>query len=165
MTRLLFICAGNICRSPMAEAVFRHLAAEAGLADHFEIDSAGTGGWHLGELPHPKTRSILEEQKISYDGQQARQIQQDDIKHYDYLVVMDSENYQDVAALARQAGNAPGELVRLLDFADPQVTNGRSDVPDPYYVGGYDAVYTLVRSGCQGLLRHIQKAEDLPGSA
>jgi protein-tyrosine phosphatase len=165
MTRLLFICAGNICRSPMAEAVFRHLAAEAGLADHFEIDSAGTGGWHLGELPHPKTRAILEEQKISYDGQQARQIQQDDIEHYDYLVVMDSENYQDVAALARQAEGAPGELVRLLDFADPQVTNGLSDVPDPYYVGGYDAVYTLVRSGCQGLLRHIQQAEDLPGSA
>jgi protein-tyrosine phosphatase len=165
MIRLLFICAGNICRSPMAEALFRHLVTEAGLAGHFEIDSAGTGAWHLGELPHPETRAILDQQKISYAGQRARQIQRADIEHYDYLVVMDSDNYQDVAALARRSGKQRGELVRLLDFADPRVTGGERDLFDPYYQGGYDRVYTFVRSACEGLLRHIRQKEELPESA
>lgn len=153
-TSVLFICLGNVCRSPMAEAIFRNMVDDAGLARQFEVDSAGTGSWHVGDSPHRGTQAVLRTHDIGVDGMQARQIQPGDLKHFDYLVVMDGDNERDVNRLAQRYGPR-GEIVRLLDFADPAITDGVRDVPDPYYTGGFDYVYRLVRSGCEGLLAHV----------
>lgn len=151
---VLFICLGNICRSPMAEATFRKLVEDADLVHHFEIDSAGTGSWHVGDRPHRGTRAVLRKHGVSTHGMTARKVGSDDLHRFDYLVVMDAGNQRDMERLARRYG-ARGEIVRLLDLADPAVTNGVRDVPDPYYAGGFDYVYELVRSGCEGLLDRI----------
>ncbi len=156
-TSVLFICLGNICRSPMAEAVFRKLAMEAGLIDQFEIDSAGTGDWHVGSPPHRGTQAILRQHGVSFDGQRARQIQPDDLSHFDYLIVMDSSNLDDVKRLMKRRGmDEDGPiLARLLDYADPAIAGREQNVPDPYYTDNFDYVYELVTSGCQGLLKEI----------
>src|SRR2546421_5279164 len=109
MIRVVFVCLGNICRSPMAEAVFRNLVEEAGLTDQFEIDSAGTGDWHLGEPAHPGTRKILSKHGIELDHR-ARRVSPEDLSA-DYFIVMDRQNLRDVAAL----GDARIRL--MMEFA------------------------------------------------
>ena len=156
-TAILFICLGNICRSPMAEAIFRKLVQDAGLADRFEIDSAGTGDWHIGEPPHRGSQAILRKNGVSFNGQHARQIQAVDLGHYDYLIVMDSSNLDDVQTLVRRHGTdgLTPVIARLLDYADPAIAGREHNVPDPYYTGNFDYVYELITSGCQGLLKEI----------
>jgi protein-tyrosine phosphatase len=132
----------------MAEAVFRHLVAQAGLADRIVADSAGTGAWHVGELPHHGTRRVLRERGIDY-SHSARVIVPDDLTRFDYLIALDSENLADLRRLAR--GGHP-KIARLLDYAPGARTR---DVPDPYYTGGFGAVYDLVEQGCRGLLEQI----------
>lgn len=151
---VLFICLGNICRSPMAEAVFRDKVQSAGLTSKISVDSAGTGDWHVGDPPHRGTRSILREKGILAEGLVARQIEAVDLANFDYLVVMDESNQLAVEALAKGNGRH-GEILRLLDFADSDVTGGARDVPDPYFTGGFDTVYAMVDSGCQGLLAYV----------
>ncbi len=158
--RVLFVCMGNICRSPMAEAIFRTLVEEAGLAHRFEIDSAGIGSWHVGDPPHRGTQAVLRKHNIFPDGQRARQIRPRDLTHFDYIVAMDQDNLQDLEAMARRYG-LRGQLLLLLDLADPAVTNGQRDVPDPYYTGNFDYTFELVRSGCEGLLDFICKEQQL----
>lgn len=150
--RVLFICLGNICRSPMAEAVFRQLVEQAGLADRFLIESAGTGSWHIGEQPHRGTIEILRKNGISVGGKRAQQLQAGAPGAYDYLIAMDADNVADTAAITGQ------RVPRLLDFAPP---GSVKDVPDPYYTGNFDEVYQLVRAGAQGLLKHIRQQERL----
>ena len=153
--RVLFVCMGNICRSPMAEAVFRHQVAEAGLADRFVIDSAGTGGWHAGERPHRGTLAILDQHRIALGDQRARQLTPADFDTFTYLLAMDSENLNDMAAFHREA-HTRARL--LLDYA-PDL--GTREVPDPYYSGGFEHVYRLVDAGCRGLLAQIRQREGL----
>ncbi|MFD2369101.1 low molecular weight protein-tyrosine-phosphatase [Brevibacillus sp. GCM10020057] len=150
MTRVLFVCLGNICRSPMAEAVFRHLVEQEGLAAEISIDSAGIGGWHAGERPHAGTQKILNEKGIAHDTLRARQITPDDFAAFDYVVCMDEEN---LSALQRMAP-AGKKVYRLLDFASAAK---EQNVEDPYYTGRFAYVYELVEDGCRGLLAHIQK--------
>lgn len=157
---VLFICLGNICRSPMAEARMRALVQEAGLADQIEVDSAGTGPWHVGDRPHRGTQAVLARHGISSDGMLARQVHAADLDHFDYLVVMDGSNERDVKRFADQYG-ANGQVVRLLDFADEAITNGERDMPDPYYSGGFEHIYTLVDASTRGLLDHIQTEHQL----
>jgi len=163
MIRVLFVCLGNICRSPMAEAVFRQLVREEGLEHAIETDSAGTGHWHLGERPHRGTRVVLERRGIPYDGR-ARLITPRDLEEFDYIIVMDDSNLQDVLALGR--GRA--RVARLMDFA-PRA--GHSEVPDPYYTGHFEEVYDLVLQGARGLLDHLRheleaaSATDEPSTA
>lgn len=146
--KVLFVCLGNICRSPMAEAVFRRLVEEAGLASRFEIDSAGTGSWHVGEPAHSGTRRILARHQIAYHGR-ARQVTPADMAATDtYIISMDESNVRD---LERRYGRHP-RLFRLLAFA-PET--GERNVPDPYYTDNFETVYRLVLDGCRGLLRHI----------
>ncbi len=156
MIRVLFVCLGNICRSPMAEAVFRDKVEKAGLADHFEIDSAGTGGWHVGETAHQGTLDILAQHGISHDGR-SRQFTVDDLEKFDYVLVMDEQNLRDVQALARfrQTGAV---IKKFLAFA-PGIPE--EDVPDPYYEGGFDRVYEMVDAAAGGLLDHIRETRDL----
>ncbi len=155
VTRVLFVCLGNICRSPMAEAVFRHLVQQEGLADRFEIESGGTGGWHVGEPPHWGTLRELKERGIDLGGKRARQITAWDVESADYVVAMDRSNLR---ALQRYSGRnrLDGKVHLLLDFAGEV---GVQDVPDPYYEGNFDYVYELVEAGCWGLLAYIRETE------
>ncbi|MDQ0231651.1 low molecular weight protein-tyrosine-phosphatase [Metabacillus malikii] len=151
MVKVLFVCLGNICRSPMAEAVMRHLIAEEGLEDKITVDSAGTGDWHIGKPPHQGTREILTKNQISYEGQTARQLLEQDISSFDYIIGMDAEN---IGNIKRLAGDFPtNHIKRLLDYAKEFST---SDVPDPYYTGNFDEVYEMVTEGCRNLLSEIK---------
>ncbi len=152
--RVLFVCMGNICRSPMAEAVFRSLVKEAGLASTFEIASVGTGSWHVGERPHPGTQAILQRNGISVGDKRAQRLSPSDLDYYDYIIAMDQENIDDMAQIHSTAPR--GEIHRLLEFAP---SGGSLDVPDPYYTGCFDRVYDLVTAGCQGLLGYIRNRE------
>ncbi len=155
MIRVLFVCAGNICRSPMAEGVFRHLVEEAGLSDRIQVDSAGTGPWHVGEAAHPGTRKVLSQHGIRYQGR-ARQMSRADLHDFDYIVAMDHENLADIRA--RADGRTDAEVRLLLDYAPQAPTR---EVPDPYYSGRFQAVYELVRQGAEGLLAHIREEHGL----
>lgn len=151
---VIFVCLGNICRSPMAEAVFQHLVHEAGLADKFHIDSAGTGSWHIGEKAHRGTRAILQEHGIVYNGRARQVTGQDMADPQTYIITMDQSNSND---LRRQFGNHPNQY-RLLDFSSQKA---ESDVPDPYYTNNFEYVYQLVVDGCRGLLETIRLREGL----
>lgn len=153
MIHVNFICLGNICRSPMAEAIFERLVVEAGLDEEIVVDSAGTGSWHVGEPAHRGTRGVLQRHGIHYSGR-ARQVTQADMAPDHYVIAMDQSNLED---LQRRYGDHP-RLARLLDFA----SNGAErDVPDPYYTGNFEYVYNLVEDGCRGLLARIREEQNL----
>lgn len=155
--RVLFVCLGNICRSPMAEGVFRHQVAQAGLAGRIQADSAGTGAWHVGEAPHTGTRRVLREHGIEY-SHAARVVTRDDFQHFDYIVALDSDNLYSLRTMAS------GSTIRprlLMEYAPNASTR---DVPDPYYTGRFEEVYGLVEQGCQALLNHIIRTEGLTGA-
>lgn len=152
--RVLFVCLGNICRSPMAEAVFQKLVDDAGLSGKVLVDSAGTSSYHVGEQAHPGTRRVLTRHGINYDGR-ARQIKTDDLSNGStYFIAMDSDNLE---ALRQKFGDTP-HIHRLLDFA---IHANVHDVPDPYYSDNFDYVYRLVEDGCYGLLETIRRDEGL----
>jgi protein-tyrosine phosphatase len=156
---VLFVCLGNICRSPLAEAVFRALVDEAGLDDRFRIDSAGTSGYHVGEAPDPRTVAVARGRGITLD-RKARQVGAGDLGRFEYIIVMDASNLADVRRIA--AGTRSGADVRLLRSFDPEA--GRDlDVPDPYFGGpaGFQAVQRLVERACRGLLEHIRREHAL----
>ncbi len=153
--RVLFVCLGNICRSPMAEGVFRHLVEQAGLADKIEVDSAGTSNWHVGEPPHEGTRHVLKAHGIAYDGR-ARQVKRQDFYDFDYIVAMDSANLVELRHM--RPVDARAKLALFLNFAEDVEMR---DVPDPYYNGRFEYVYGLVERGAQGLLDYIREHEEL----
>jgi protein-tyrosine phosphatase len=157
---VLFVCMGNICRSPMAEAVFRAQVEAAGLASDIHVDSAGTHSYHLGHEPHPGTQAELERRGIPVGAQRSRLIEAEDFDTYDYIVVMDRENLANVQALLRDAELEHAGITLLLAHAEAGSVDV-DEVPDPYYVGGYERVYDLVESGSRGLLASIRR--DLAG--
>jgi protein-tyrosine phosphatase len=157
--RLLFICLGNICRSPMAEGVFRRVIEEEGLAHCFEIDSAGLGDWHVGQAPDDRAQAAARERGIEISGQCARQVVQEDFARFDLLLVMDRSNY---AELKRRAPKpAHGKIRYLLDYA-PHV--GTKDVPDPFFGGaeGFDHALDLIEEAAHGLVAALVSDEALP---
>lgn len=152
--RVLFVCSGNICRSPTAEAVFRALIEERGLSGEIEVDSAGTGSWHVGSPPDERSARAARARGIELSGR-ARQVETSDFERFDVLVAMDAGHAAELQALA------PAEMaakVRLLREFDPEaVAAGDTDVPDPYYGGpdGFEHVLDVVEAGTRGLMEEV----------
>ena len=154
--RLLFVCLGNICRSPMAEGVFRRVAAEQGVLDLFEIDSAGLGDWHIGQAPDTRAQAAALNRGMDISGQSARQITPGDYDRFDLLLAMDGSNYAELAQLAPRS--ARHKVRRFLDFAPHLPTQ---DVPDPFYGGseGFDHALDLIEDAARGLLAELLNDE------
>jgi protein-tyrosine phosphatase len=152
---VLFVCLGNICRSPLAEGVFHHLVQQAGIARHFHIDSAGTSGYHAGDPPDARTSSVARARGIELTSR-SRQLLQEDLQDFDYLIVMDEDNRAGVERLART--RAPRAKVHLLREFDDEA-NGDLNVPDPYYGGprGFEDVHDMVERSCRVLLDHLRE--------
>jgi protein-tyrosine phosphatase len=154
--RILFVCMGNICRSPTAEGVMRHVLREEGLADAVGLDSAGTGGWHAGAPPDARATAAAQARGIRLDGA-ARQVRRADFVDFDLILAADRENLADLRAIA-----PPGteSKVRLLREFDPGSEGAPDlDVPDPYYGGarGFEDVLDLVEAACRGLVAEIRR--------
>lgn len=151
MVHVLFVCLGNICRSPMAEAMFRDMVKKEGLENQIMIDSAGTGDWHVGHLPHQGTRDLLDQKGISYEGMKARQISSEDFHQFDYIIGMDESNIQNMKKV--QSSHTGAFVGRLLDLVSNETVK---DVPDPYFTGNFEEVHDLVKRGCEALLEKIK---------
>lgn len=166
-TRLLFVCLGNICRSPTAEGVMRALVSREGLEDSIEVESAGTGGWHVGSPPDARAAEAARARGVALGGT-ARQVRAQDFDDFNLLLAMDSENLRALRRLA--PGEQERAKVRLLREFDPASAPASGahagaedlDVPDPYYGGadGFDEVFELVQAACAGLLEQLR--EDAP---
>jgi protein-tyrosine phosphatase len=153
--RICFVCMGNICRSPTAEGVMARLLAESGLADRVVIDSAGTGGWHAGELPDPRTRAAARRRGIELDHR-ARQFTRTDLDRFDLVLAMDEDNLRH---LQRLVGDRARPEVRLLRSFDREAPPD-AEVPDPYYTGGddgFEEVLDQCERACEGLLAHLRR--------
>ncbi|MCA9631900.1 MAG: low molecular weight phosphotyrosine protein phosphatase [Myxococcales bacterium] len=150
-----FVCLGNICRSPTAEGVFRHLVEEAGLTGEIHIDSAGTAAYHAGESPDRRSAEHAARRGIRLAGR-ARQFVASDFERFDYVLAMDAANHRELERQARRVA-AENRLYHCRDF-DPECPKG-SSVPDPYYGGeaGFEEVLDLCDAACRGLLEHIRR--------
>jgi protein-tyrosine phosphatase len=156
--KLLFVCLGNICRSPAAEGIMNHLLEQAGLQNEIVCDSAGTSNYHLGASPDPRMRQAAKQQGIPLQGG-ARQFQPADFETFDLILAMDRQNYHNLVALDPQGHY--GAKVRLIcDFCTRHQVQ---EVPDPYYGGaeGFREVIDLLTDACQGLLLHLTEGQTL----
>jgi len=154
LIKVLFVCLGNICRSPMAEAIFRDMVRKNNLSGKIEVDSAGTGDWHVGNPPHEGTRDILDREKISYEGMAARQVSKNDWDDFDYIIAMDDDNMANLDRLR----TSDVKTAKLMDFIKDAP---EENVPDPYFTGDFNYTYELVTAGCENLLDYIIEEHDL----
>ncbi len=148
------ICLGNICRSPLAHGIMEKKAAEKGL--DWEIDSAGTGSWHIGEAPHRLSQKVARLNGVNISGQQARRLTQSDFSYYDLLLFMDRQNMDDGRAIAGSNWQ-PEKCFLFLDALSPDENDG--EVPDPYFGGedGFHSVYQLIDDACNAWITRIQQ--------
>lgn len=155
MTRILFVCLGNICRSPTAEGVMRHMLREERLDHRVELDSAGTGGWHVGAPPDERATEAARERGIALEGR-ARRFEPADFDRFDLILAMDESNMSELLRLAPD--EEAGSKVRMLREFDPAADGGDLDVPDPYYGGGggFEEVLDLVEASTRGLLERLR---------
>ena len=156
-TRILFVCLGNIIRSPLAEHMFAHLAEKAGVAYTYFVDSAGTSAYHIGEQPDSRMRRVAAQNGLQYDGR-AKQFQEDDYDRFDFIIPQDQDNLRNLRWLAR----GPADEAKLFTMRtfDP-LGSSNDGVPDPYYGGadGFQTTFEIVRRSCQGLLDALEKGE------
>jgi protein-tyrosine phosphatase len=154
--RILFVCMGNICRSPAAHGVMESFIEREGLADRVEVDSAGTGGWHAGDLPDSRMRRHAAERGYELDSR-ARQVKSSDFDEFDLILVMDRQNLRDIKDFVRK----PTDLRNVKLFCEFVNDRSETEVPDPYYGGdeGFETVLDLVENGCEGIVRFIRNGE------
>ncbi|SRR5690554_1501663 len=153
--RILFVCLGNICRSPAAEGIMKKLVEKNELQDFIEVDSAGTSGWHEGELPDERMRAHGEKRAYNFSSP-ARKFRKADFDNFDYIIVMDRNNYNNVKSMA----NGKEEVGKIRMMTDYSVQYSHHEyVPDPYYGGtsGFELVLDLLEDACEGLLQAIKK--------
>ena len=152
MTKILFICLGNICRSPMAEYVFKDIITKKGIQNQFIIKSAATSNEEIGNGMHYGTRKKLDEMGIQYGRHIARKMTIQDYNNYDYLIGMEESNVRNILRIVGQ--DEENKIFRLLDFS-----NNPRDIADPWYTGNFDKTYEDIIEGCEGLLQYILKKE------
>ncbi|TQQ85256.1 low molecular weight phosphotyrosine protein phosphatase [Peptacetobacter hominis] len=152
MIRVLFICHGNICRSPMAEFVLKDMVEKRNIADRFHIESAATSREEIGNPVHTGTRNKLAQYGISTSGKYARQVTKKDYKEYDYLLVMDDRNVTNIKKITGE--DKDKKIYKLLEFA-----GSKRDIADPWYTGNFDVTYDDIVEGCEAFLKHIEKSE------
>lgn len=154
-TQVLFVCLGNICRSPTAHGLFQHKVERAGLTQEIHIESAGTGAWHVGKSPDARAQAKAAERGYDLSAIRARQVEPADFERFDYILAMDESNLDDLQSMAPE--NFSGQLSLFLDFAG---NAEHREVPDPYYGGdrGFELVLDLVEQACDGLLQEIRQA-------
>ena len=152
MVRILFICLGNICRSPMAEFVFKDIVEKSGISDKFYVASAATSFYEIGNPVHNGTAKILDGLGISYSKKRAIHLEKSDYENYDYLICMDSANVRDTLKIVGE--DTEKKIHKLLEFVD-----SCEDVADPWYTGDFDRTYKDVLIGCKGLLKYIEERE------
>lgn len=150
MIKILFVCHGNICRSPMAEYVMKHLVKEAGLAGEFAIDSAATSTEEIGNTPHRGTRRVLAENGIACGEHRARRLKRSDAEAFDLIIGMDSANIRNMRGMLGTA--AHDKIYKLMEFA-----GSTDDVADPWYTGDFETTFNDVYAGCTGLLAFCRK--------
>lgn len=150
MINVVFVCLGNICRSPMAEGIFRDMVRKEGLDQKIAVDSAGTSDWHIGDPPHKGTLGIFEKYGVSAEGLKARQYKKEDIQGFDYIIAMDASNIENMEKIQ---GGKSSKVTLLLDLLDDVKSK---DVPDPYFTGDFEETYRLVTEGCRKLLDKIK---------
>lgn len=156
--RILFVCLGNICRSPTAEGVLRHKLRAAGLGADIDVESAGTGGWHVGHPPDERATAAAAARGIVLEGS-AQRLEPDHFDEFDLILAMDRQNLADMRALAPRGGGA-AKLGMLREYDPEAVAAGALDVPDPYYGGerGFAEVLDMVERACDGLVAEIRAA-------
>ncbi len=149
---VVFVCMGNICRSPTAEGVFRHAVKQRGLSDQIRIDSAGTHAYHIGESPDSRSQSTALSRGVNLSAQRARKVEGTDFDRFDYVIAMDRSNLENLKNL--QQSNQSAKLHLFMEFANDW---DNQEVPDPYYGGdnGFDQVFDMVQSASEGLLEYI----------
>ncbi|MDX1568013.1 MAG: low molecular weight protein-tyrosine-phosphatase [Longimicrobiales bacterium] len=152
---VLFVCLGNICRSPLAEGVFVSLLEEEGIDHRFDVDSAGTGAYHVGESPDPRSVDVARRNGIDLRGQ-ARQVEAADFDTFDYVLAMDRSNLRALEELRPESAHAALNLLREFD---PETDGDDLDVPDPYYggPGGFDRIFEMIDRSCRELLQVIRE--------
>jgi protein-tyrosine phosphatase len=150
--KVLFVCLGNICRSPTAEGVFRHLVEKEGLQDRIVIDSAGTGEWHIGSPPDDRACSAAAARGYDLSALRGRQVSREDFAEFDYVLAMDSENVRELRRLS------PREHVHKIELFTDFCSSGACEVPDPYAGGpeGFEHALDLIEDAAQGFLRHVR---------
>lgn len=156
MKKVMFVCLGNICRSPIAEAVFQHLVNEKGLSKKYFADSSGTSAFHVGADPDPRMAVTAEKRGIPMNHS-AQQFKKEHFEKFDYIFAMDKSNYEDIISMTQNAKLR--QKVHLLREFDDQASSSRADVPDPYYRGGmgaFDDVYDIVSRSCAEALNRLE---------
>jgi len=153
--RLLFVCMGNICRSPAAEGVMRALVTQEGIENHVSIRSAGTGGWHAGNLPDQRMRNAAKNRGYNLSSR-ARQVTPDDLRDHDLVLVMDQQNLRETRSFDHES-RFTSKIRLFCEFCAEHEAN---EVPDPYYGGedGFEQVLDLLEDGCRGVLAHIRSS-------
>ncbi len=154
MVKVLFVCMGNICRSPTAQGVFEHLVEQSGLNSHIEIDSAGTHAYHVGEPPDKRAQATALNRGVDLSSQRARRVQVGDFEYYDYVLAMDNDNLTNLIAIC------PAGMARKVElFLGYSTHFDNEEVPDPYYGAstGFERVLDMVESASEGLLAEIRR--------
>jgi protein-tyrosine phosphatase len=149
--KVLFVCLGNICRSPMAEAILRFKAEEAGIAAYISVDSAGCENYNVGSIPHRGTRKVLNNLGISYDGIIARKITLSDMDGFDLIIAMDEDNMRDINRISM------GQNMKKVFLFSKFLKNGKpKNIPDPWYTDNFDETYALINEGCDSIIEYLR---------